>query len=353
MIIAPTIEVHDVEFFRRLRDKNRGVRPPDPIGAALKAIAAPPASDHDRSVAVGKYVAGRGVPLSCETRRSAGGPPPPSTIPLTGRSEPTPQVDPADVRFLYSSVVSPDLRARLIHAVATRPRADQDATFYVAWEESIAPLSDAIAELVDREPAAMALLRLLYGPNGSPAKRAAAATETVADGLAKIVATSRERRAAEGARQVQVIEDAMRRNGLVVTRTPAVTIRKMFEVGDDGVERYPDNRAKRRRLSGAAEAHRPAPDDTGAGRADPSRAHGPVLRSRRRVGFSSSTPRRLLQAGCATPEPGASAAVLGSRAQVAALWPLMPQWRQDCPNNRPPTRANAISEMGQTTRPKW
>jgi hypothetical protein len=249
MIIAPMIEVHDVEFFRRLRNKNRGVRPPDPIGAALKAIAAPPASDHDRSIAVGKYVAGRGVPLSCETRRSAGGPPPPSTIPLTDRSEPMPEIDPADAQFLYSSVVSPDLRGKLIHAVATRPRADQDTTFYVAWEESITPLSDAIAELVDREPAAMALFRLLYGPNGSPTKRAAAAAkrrpqhETVADGLAKIVATSRERRAAEDARQVQVIEEAMRRNGLIVTRTPAVTIRKMFEVGDDGVERYPDKRS--------------------------------------------------------------------------------------------------------------
>jgi hypothetical protein len=43
------------------------------------------------------------------------------------------------------------------------------------------------------------------------------------------------------------------------------------------------------------------------------------------------------------PEPGASAAVLGSWAFVA----LAPQWRQNYPNNRPPTRANAISEMGQ------
>jgi hypothetical protein len=25
----------------------------------------------------------------------------------------------------------------------------------------------------------------------------------------------------------------------------------------------------------------------------------------------------------------------------------MPQWRQNYPNNRPPTRATAISEMGQ------
>jgi hypothetical protein len=251
MIIAPMIEVHDVEFFRRLRNKNRGVRPPDPIGAALKAIAAPPASDHDRSIAVGKYVAGRGVPLSCETRRSAGGLPPPSTIPLTDRSEPMSEIDPADVQFLYSSVVSPDLRGKLIHAVATRPRADQDTTIYVAWEESLAPLSDAIAELVEREPAAVALFRLLYGPEGSAAKRAAVATrgrpqhETVADGLAKIVASSRERRAAEGAHQVQVIKEAMRRNGLMVTRTPAVTMRKMFEVTDDGVERYPDKKSVR------------------------------------------------------------------------------------------------------------
>jgi hypothetical protein len=245
MIIAPMIEVHDVEFFRRLRNKNRGVRPPDPIGAALKVIAAPPASDHDRSIAVGKYVAGRGVPLSCETRRPAGGPPPPSTIHLTDRGEPMSEIDPADAQFLYSSIVSPDLRGKLIHAVATRPRADQDTTFYVAWEESITPLSDAIAELVDREPAAVALFRLLYGPNGSPAKRAAAATETVADGLAKIVAASRERRAAEDARQVRVIEEAMRRSGLMITRTPAVTMRKMFEVGGAGVERYPDKKSVR------------------------------------------------------------------------------------------------------------
>jgi hypothetical protein len=29
---------------------------------------------------------------------------------------------------------------------------------------------------------------------------------------------------------------------------------------------------------------------------------------------------------------------------------LMPQWRQKHPNNRPPTRATAISEMGQCTK---
>jgi hypothetical protein len=250
MIIAPMIEVHDVEFFRLLRNKNRGVRPPDPVGAALKAIAAPPPSNRDRSIAVGKYVAG-GVPLSCETRRSAGGPPPPSTISLTDRSEPISEIDPADVQFLHSSVVSPDLRGKLIHAVATRPRADQDTTFYVAWEQSITPLSDAIAELVDREPAAVALFRLLHGPEGSPAKRAAAATqrrpqhEMVATGLAKIVAASRERRAAEDARQASLIKRAMQRNGLFVTRTPAVAMRKMFEVGGDGVERYPDRESVR------------------------------------------------------------------------------------------------------------
>jgi hypothetical protein len=153
------------------------------------------------------------------------------------------------VQFLYSSVVSPDLRGKLIHAVATRPRAGQDATSFVAWEESIAPLSEAIAGLSERQPAAVALFRLLYGPEGSAAKRATVATrgrpqhETVADGLAKFVAVSRERRAAEGARQVRVIEEAMRRNGLIVARTPAVTIRKMFEVGDDGVERYPDKQS--------------------------------------------------------------------------------------------------------------
>ena len=30
---------------------------------------------------------------------------------------------------------------------------------------------------------------------------------------------------------------------------------------------------------------------------------------------------------------------------------LGPRWRQEYPNNRPPTRANAISEMGQRTKP--
>jgi hypothetical protein len=31
---------------------------------------------------------------------------------------------------------------------------------------------------------------------------------------------------------------------------------------------------------------------------------------------------------------------------------LVLQWRQDCPNNRPPTRATAISAMGHN-RPSW
>jgi hypothetical protein len=85
--------------------------------------------------------------------------------------------------------------------------------------------------------------RQIAGSFGGAAKQAAAATGTVADGLAKIVAASQERHAAEDARQVQVIQEAMRRNGLVVTRTPAVAVRKMFEVGDDGVERYPDKQS--------------------------------------------------------------------------------------------------------------
>jgi hypothetical protein len=89
----------------------------------------------------------------------------------------------------------------------------------------------------------MALFRLLHGPNGSPAKRAVAATETVADGLAKIVSASQGRRAAEGARQVQVIKDAMQRHRLVITQTPGVAMRKMFSVSDDGIERYPDKQS--------------------------------------------------------------------------------------------------------------
>jgi hypothetical protein len=244
MIIDPMVEVRDVGFFRQLRRRNLGLPQPDPIRYAFKAVAAhvPPVTMADRGIATTKYLARSGVPVSCEVRKFAGGPPPAPTIPLTDRTAVTPEVDPADVEFLYSAVVPADLRRSLIHVVSQRPRADQDTTFYVAWEESITPLSDAIAELVDREPAAMALFRLLYGPNGSPAKRAPAATETVADGLAKIVATSRERRAAEG---VQVIQEAMRRNGLMVVRTPVVTMRKMFEVRDDGVERYPDKKSVR------------------------------------------------------------------------------------------------------------
>jgi hypothetical protein len=42
--------------------------------------------------------------------------------------------------------------------------------------------------------------------------------------------------------------------------------------------------------------------------------------------------------------PGAFLGIAPSSGQRVAL---MPQWRQDYPNNRPPTPANAISEMGQ------
>jgi hypothetical protein len=45
---------------------------------------------------------------------------------------------------------------------------------------------------------------------------------------------------------------------------------------------------------------------------------------------------------CRGPGVIAPAAVRG-----VALVALMPQWRQDYPNKRPPTRATAISEMGQ------
>jgi hypothetical protein len=37
-------------------------------------------------------------------------------------------------------------------------------------------------------------------------------------------------------------------------------------------------------------------------------------------------------------------------ARRARLLALMPRWRQNYPNNRPPTRATAISEMGQSTK---
>src|SRR5271168_5177433 len=51
-------------------------------------------------------------------------------------------------------------------------------------------------------------------------------------------------------------------------------------------------------------------------------------------------PARRLRPGTSAAGPG----VLGTGCRLVAL---MPQWRQDCPNNRSPTRATAISEMGQ------
>jgi hypothetical protein len=53
------------------------------------------------------------------------------------------------------------------------------------------------------------------------------------------------------------------------------------------------------------------------------------------------------------PETGAiSPAVLGhcSPRQSGPLVALMPQWRQEYLNNRPPTRATAMSEMGLVSR---
>jgi hypothetical protein len=41
-----------------------------------------------------------------------------------------------------------------------------------------------------------------------------------------------------------------------------------------------------------------------------------------------------------------------SGGRTLPLVDLMPQWRQDYPNNRPPTRATAISDMGQNPPPR-
>ena len=57
------------------------------------------------------------------------------------------------------------------------------------------------------------------------------------------------------------------------------------------------------------------------------------------------------------PEPGGplprswGIALRGSPGHRLALVALMPQWRQDHPNNRPPTRATAISAVGQKPPP--
>ncbi len=85
---------------------------------------------------------------------------------------PMPSIDPKDVEFLNSPIVSPDLRQQMLDAVRKRP-AEENAALYYQWAQSITPLRAAIDELVERIGAkATALSRILYGD--SSAKRAAA-----------------------------------------------------------------------------------------------------------------------------------------------------------------------------------
>jgi hypothetical protein len=124
---------------------------------------------------------------------------------------------------------------------------DPSSTSYVNWSDSLGGLRAAIDALVDREGApAIGLYRLLFGPDWSATKWAAAAQPrdqpTTLSELQKIVTASRERR---GAHQAHAIEKLMRQHGLTVTRTPAGAIKmvKMFEVSDDGRGRYPDKQS--------------------------------------------------------------------------------------------------------------
>jgi hypothetical protein len=67
----------------------------------------------------------------------------------------------------------------------------------------------------------------------------------------------------------------------------------------------------------------------------------------RRAACSSATPR---EPGALCRGPG-GIAPRGSPGHRLPLVALMPQWRQDYPNYRPPTRATAISAMGHN--PTW
>jgi hypothetical protein len=80
----------------------------------------------------------------------------------------------------------------------------------------------------------------------------------------------------------------------------------------------------------------------------------------------TTTPVTNSLAPTTRPSRGARAEPVGAATGTWGLWQslghcspcggfplvaLMPQWRQDDPNNRPPTRATAISEMGQDLPP--
>jgi hypothetical protein len=217
VILAPTVPLG---FFAR----RQTVPLPDPRVLMLKSIAAPPPPLRDRAIAAAKYLSGGGAAISCETRKFAGGPPAPSAIEVD-RGESAPTVDPA-VEFLHSDAVPHDERWKFIRAVQVG---------------DVGKAGDVVTELVDRfGPQAPCLLKLL--PSRAAAAPQPQRTSTTIE-LAKIMSAGRQRRAVEDARRANGIQDAMRQRGLKVIRTPAVTIRKMFEVADRDFEAYPNKRS--------------------------------------------------------------------------------------------------------------
>jgi hypothetical protein len=103
-----------------------------------------------------------------------------------------------------------------------------------------------------------------------------------------------------------------------------------------------------------------SPIETDCARPDQGRSWGQVAATTRGAGItagSTTTARRHL-AGAEHPGPArrgsGGACRCGDRSSPGRRLPLlalMPQWRQDYPNKRPPTWATAISEMGQEPPP--
>jgi hypothetical protein len=175
----------------------------DVPGLAALAKRAPVPDAHERAVSVGEMIQrmGGGIAVRCANPRAVRPPADDATTelrkatgayinPPIGRAlakipgdprdapfvEPTPRPSQSDLDFLWSEVVSPDLRANLIHAVKTRTGAEQFGTAgpMLEWDNSVSDLRAAIDEMIQRiGPAASALSRILNG-DSSATKRAAA-----------------------------------------------------------------------------------------------------------------------------------------------------------------------------------
>jgi hypothetical protein len=143
--------------------------------SALAKMAKGADDPHERAARVARYL-GYGNTIDAKMAKRAAARARPS-VDLRGwfargfssEPEPVPEIDPRDLEFLNSPVVSPDLRYKLVHAVKTRPQ--PDSGLRSAWVEQTIPLREAIDDLIERiGPPASALIRILDG--GSAAKRA-------------------------------------------------------------------------------------------------------------------------------------------------------------------------------------